>query len=53
MLGYFLLQGVFVILEMALNEKRWNPTLARIWTLTLMIASSPLFVEPGLQILRI
>ncbi len=53
MLGYFLLQGVFVILEMALNEQRWNPMLARVWTLTLMIASSPLFVEPALRILRI
>jgi D-alanyl-lipoteichoic acid acyltransferase DltB (MBOAT superfamily) len=57
MLSYFLLQAIFVAIEIAIeiaiDPKHWNPHLARVWTLTLMIASSPLFVEPALRILGI
>jgi hypothetical protein len=53
MLSYFLLQAVFVAIEIAFDSAHWNRSLARVWTLVLMIASSPLFVEPALRILRI
>lgn len=50
MIGYFVLQAVFVFFEIALHENRWSPTLRRVWTLFLMIVSSPAFIEPALKI---
>lgn len=51
MASFFLLQIPFVWAERALGVVRWPPALARTWTLTLLFASSPLFVQPVLQIL--
>jgi hypothetical protein len=51
MLAFFLVQGVFVILETRLGVSRWSRPARRAWTVTIMIASSPLFVEPALRVL--
>jgi hypothetical protein len=51
MLGYFFLQGAFVMIEIALHENHWRRLLARAWTVTLLASSSPLFTEPLLRIL--
>jgi hypothetical protein len=51
MASFFLLQIPFVWAERALGVARWRSALARTWTLTLLLASSPLFMEPVLQIL--
>jgi hypothetical protein len=48
--AFFLLQLPFLWAERALGVARWPTPLARLWTLTLLLASSPLFVEPMLQI---
>lgn len=49
--AFFLLHGAFVVIERALHVSRWRPALARAWTLGVFALSSPLFVEPVLQIL--
>jgi len=49
--AFFLAQGVFVILEVRLGASRWSRTARRAWTVTIMVASSPLFVEPALRAL--
>ena len=48
--AFFVLQLPFLWAERALGVARWPTPLARLWTLTLLLASSPLFVEPMLQI---
>jgi Membrane bound O-acyl transferase family len=53
MLGYFLLQGALVAIEITFDSAHWNRHRARIWTLVWMIASSPLFIEPLLQIVGV
>jgi hypothetical protein len=47
---FFLVQLPFLWAERALGVARWPAPLARTWTLALLLASSPLFVEPMLQI---
>ncbi len=51
MASFFLLQIPFVWAERALRVARWPSALSRTWTLTLLLVSSPLFMEPVLQIL--
>jgi hypothetical protein len=48
--AFFLLQLPLLRAERALNVSRWPTPLARAWTLALLLASSPLFTEPLLQI---
>lgn len=48
--AFFLLQMPFLWLERALGVVRWPTLLGRAWTLTLLLGSSPLFVEPVLRI---
>jgi hypothetical protein len=43
---FFLLQGVFILLERRLRVARWRPALAHVWTVALLVLSSPLFIEP-------
>ncbi|MBX3186578.1 MAG: hypothetical protein KF819_06170 [Labilithrix sp.] len=50
MFAFFLVQGVFVLLESRLGASRWPRPARRAWTVTVMIASSPLFVEPALRV---
>ncbi|MFL5350773.1 MAG: MBOAT family O-acyltransferase [Hyalangium sp.] len=48
--AFFVLQLPFLWAERALGVNRWPGLLARAWTLGLLLVSSPLFVEPALQI---
>lgn len=51
MFSFFLVQGIFLIVEIRLGVSRWARPVRRVWTATLMVASSPLFVEPALRVL--
>jgi hypothetical protein len=51
MFAFFLVQGLLVILEVRLGVSRWSRPARRVWTIALMVASSPLFVEPALRVL--
>jgi hypothetical protein len=52
MTAYFLLQAVLIGIERALGVTRWSTPAAHLWTVTMMLLPSPLFVEPLLEILR-
>jgi len=49
MFGYFVVQGAIVLLELRVRAARWTPTLGHAWTVTLMVVTSPMFVEPLLR----
>jgi hypothetical protein len=51
MFVFFVLQGAVVLLEARLGMSHWPRPARRAWTITIMIASSPLFVEPALRVL--
>jgi hypothetical protein len=51
MFAFFLVQGVVVMIEMRLGVPRWTRPVRRAWTVTIMVASSPLFVLPALRLL--
>lgn len=53
MFAFFAVQAIFVIVETKLGVARWPRAARRVWTVTLMVASSPLFVEPALRVLGI
>lgn len=53
MLAFFVVQACFVIAERALGVARWPKGRRRAWTISLMLASSPLFVEPALRVLGV
>ena len=48
--AFFLLHGALVLVEAAIGIRAAAPVLQRAWTLGLLGASSPLFVEPVLQV---
>jgi len=50
MLGYFLVQGAAVAVEARLGAARWRRPVRRVWTIAIMITTSPLFVEPCLRV---
>ena len=47
---FFVVQGVLLGLERILRVHHWPTPLARVWTVTVMLVTAPLFVEPGLQL---
>ena len=51
--SFFLLQGVLVLLEHGLCIQAWPSVARRAWTVGLLLFSSPLFVLPVLQVLRV
>lgn len=51
MFAFFVVQAVFVLIETRLGASRWPRPARRVWTVTIMLASSPLFVEPALRVL--
>ncbi len=51
MFGYFLVQGVVVAAELGLGAGTWPRALRRGWTVAIMVATSPLFVEPCLRVI--
>ncbi len=50
MFGYFVVQGVAVAAETRLGVAGWPRALRRCWTVVIMVATSPLFVEPCLRV---
>ena len=50
MLGYFVVQGLAVVAEPRLGVATWPRAGRRAWTIVIMIATSPLFVEPALRV---
>jgi hypothetical protein len=52
MCGFFLIQGAVALLEFRLGVARWQPVLARVWTVVVVLGCSPLFIEPFLRILQ-
>lgn len=50
MFVYFLVQGTVVALEARLGVTQWRRGWRRCWTVVIMIATSPLFVEPALRV---
>jgi hypothetical protein len=51
MLMYFLVQAVLIQVETAIRLRERSPLARRAWTVTSMLLSAPLFVEPGLRVL--
>lgn len=47
---FFVIQGVLVLVEARLHIHAWPVALARAWTLVTLLASSPLFIDPGLRL---
>lgn len=50
--AFFLVQPPLIAAERWMNVRRWRPAAARVWTLTALAITSPLFVEPALQIVE-
>ncbi len=48
--GFFVIQGVFVLAENRLHIHTWPVAMARAWTLLILLASSPLYIDPGLRL---
>jgi hypothetical protein len=53
MMGFFLLQGILVLVESVAGTTRWKATPSHVWTLTWMVAASPMFTEPLLRVLGV
>lgn len=51
MAAFFVVQGGVVWLERSIGVRRWRPARAHAWTIVVMLATSPLFVEPFLRML--
>lgn len=52
MLGYFLVQGLLVLVELRVGVTKWRPAAGHAWTIGVMVATSPMFIEPMLRVLR-
>lgn len=50
---FFGLQGVFILAEDRLHVHAWPVSLARAWTLTILLATSPLIIGPYLRIVHL
>lgn len=48
--GFFVIQGVFVLAENRLRIHTWPVAMARAWTLVILLASSPLYIDPCLRV---
>ena len=47
---FFVFQGVVVLAESRLRMRTWPVAVARAWTLVILLASSPLYIDPGLRL---
>jgi hypothetical protein len=47
---FFVIQGGVVLVESQLRIHTWPVALARAWTLVILLASSPLYIDPGLRL---
>jgi Membrane bound O-acyl transferase family len=50
--AFFLVQPLFILAERWLNVRWWRPVAGRAWTLAVLATTSPLFVEPTLQLIE-
>jgi hypothetical protein len=50
--AFFLLQPMFIAVERKLKVRRWSSTAGWLWTVAVLAITSPLFVEPLLQIVE-
>jgi hypothetical protein len=50
MASFFLLQALLVLVEARIGQARWPAFARRAWTITALLGSSPLFIEPVLKI---
>lgn len=50
MFAFFLAQGALMGIERVLFVKRWKPRAGHVWTVTVMLLTSPLFVEPAVRV---
>ena len=50
---FFGLQGVFILAEDRLQVHAWPVPLARAWTLTILLATSPLIICPYLRMVHL
>jgi len=50
--AFFLVQGGLIGIERAIGQRHWPAVLRRIWTLSWMLVTCPLFVEPFLCIVE-
>ena len=53
MVMFFGLQGVFILAEDRLHVHAWPVPLARAWTLTILLATSPLIIGPYLRMVHL
>jgi hypothetical protein len=51
--AFFCLQGVFILAEDRLHVCAWPIPLARVWTLGILLATSPLYIYPYLSLLHL
>jgi hypothetical protein len=51
--AFFLVQPLFIIAERRMKVRRWRPTAGRTWTFAVLAITSPLFVEPNLQLVAL
>jgi hypothetical protein len=49
--AFFIVQPLLIIVERRIKVKRWPATAARAWTLAALGVTSPLFVEPVIQLI--
>jgi hypothetical protein len=49
-MAFFIIQGFFVMAENRLAIHNWPVAMARAWTLIILLASSPLYIDPGLRL---
>ena len=49
--GFFLFNGLFVLVETTIRVRRFTPIQRRMWTLGMLGLVSPLYIEPALQLL--
>ena len=50
--GFFVVQPLLILAERRMTVRQWRPAAGRAWTLSVLALTSPLFVEPGLQIVE-
>ena len=49
--GFFLFNGLFVLVETTIRVRRFSTLQRRLWTLGMLGLVSPLYIEPGLELL--
>jgi hypothetical protein len=50
--AFFLVQPLLIAVERHMGVRRWRPTAKFVWTWTAFGVTSPIFVEPALQIVE-